>query len=366
MGGNAIYGIEMVLFASVSVAWLTVRQSMCDKWPLLDSWAIGGQGVIALVSLALYATDRCQGAQVPLHFTNVAIFVAYVFGFTLSGLSPDYAAGVTRLTCKCTAAGSYHTTLLFADSVWNVPLSAVTTALLLAQTVLSAACTTYTGGALESIAWGDMWTLSVLSVAAVSAMHANCDSVVWVAPIAVGMGAVCHVGLWALGRYIPTVQRTWAAVSLLLTIVLDATVLALAVSYRIVDVTPLAVFLAPPFLASIRNVLRASQALDVPTAQPLKTSQPGAAAQPVEPSAPPPDRKPDATAPSLTPSVPSAYHYPPPGAPYALARASTQPRLEPLVHSQSGYHTPPPDPMRQLFSATRVQPPPPPGGKKGF
>ena len=340
-----IYNIEALLFASVSLAWLTVRQTVSSKWPLLDTWAVVGQGATAVVALASRSTQNSQVAQVPVHYTNLAIFVTYLFGLVLSQLSPDYAAGVTSLTCKCTTAGAYHTTLLFADSPWNLPLSAVTLALLLVQTILSAACTSYTGGVLESVAWVDMWNLFVLNLVGISAIQANCDAVVLAVPVTVYVGLLGYVVTWYMHLNYKNSRRAIAAISLLLTTGLDAIALTLAGTHRVVSVTSLVVFLSVPLLFSLRNAMKVS---------PIISTGDAAQDKPTTTLTPPASTPNPGTTPAPTPSQ-------------ASSGSAMLQRIDPFVYSQSGYHVPQTqhgNPARHLFTGINMRDAPPVQGKK--
>lgn len=359
--GPIVYHVESLLFAGIGVSWITVRQTMSPKWPLLDTWAVGVMCVTALAGLCWRTLRVNSVGQTPACYMNVGVFIAYVFGFVLSQLEPDYAAGVTRTTCKCTMAGVYHTTLFFGDSPWNSVLSAVTLAILLAQTILSASCTVFTGRSLESVVWVDMWNLSVLAVVAVSGIHANCDALVSVMPIALGIIGLLHCGLW-VGCSLPQANPwMFAMLSLALAVVLDGVALVLAYSYRVVDFRVLAGFLGVPMLFYLRNAMR------VEIGQATEEGQPAAVPAPAvpAPSAPPAEEHKNEAAPSAPP--PAAMEPTPPTvAPtmgtrlpgYAVPQArGVLHRIDPFVHAQSGYHAPPPEreaSVRALFGGVQV------------
>ena len=358
-----MYHVESLLFAGIGVSWLTVRQTISPKWPLLDTWAVGAMCVTALIGLCWRTLRVNSVGQTPVCYMNVGVFIAYVFGFVLSQLEPDYAAGVTRTTCKFTMAGGYHTTLFFGDSPWNSVLSAVTLAVLLVQTVLSASCTVFTGGPLESVVWVDMWNLSVLAVVAISGIHANCDALVSVLPIALGVVGLLHCGLW-VGCTLPRANPwVFALLSLALAVVLDGVALVLAYTYRVVDFKVLAGFLGVPLLFYLRNVMRVeigqTTEEEAPEQKanslPVPSAPPGGEHGESPPSAPPPDAVEPISAAAI-PTV-STRH---PGHITQQTRGVLH-RIDPFLHAQSGYHAPPPEreaSVRALFGGVQV-------GKKG-
>ena len=45
-----IYAIETLLTAVVGIAWMSVLQLISPLWPLLDTWALGGQAVVTVLT----------------------------------------------------------------------------------------------------------------------------------------------------------------------------------------------------------------------------------------------------------------------------------------------------------------------------
>ena len=52
-----IYVIETLLTAVVGIAWVSVLQLACPRWPLLDTWALGGQAAVTVMTF-LWSTGN--------------------------------------------------------------------------------------------------------------------------------------------------------------------------------------------------------------------------------------------------------------------------------------------------------------------
>jgi hypothetical protein len=355
-----IYNIESVLISAIGVGWLSVRQMVSPKWPLLDTWALGGQCLMAVVVFFWSSLWGKSSTQFPAFCGNLFVLLTYFYCFVLTVLPSDALLNATQPSCGLVNPGSYYTKLFFGNTPWNLPLSGVTLALVLAQTVLSAACMSAVPDGIGSVAWVGLWTVSTLNVHAVSIAHAGCGPTDLVWAIVLWAGALTICVLWYPFVAMDIVRGIVPLVTLVLTVALTGAVAWLSQTYSTINLLWFLGFSFVPLLFGIRNSIRYwMQGADVPVASP----SPAAPTRPTEQAAAP--------QPSEQPAASSA----PGGAASAIRVGSSAVlrQVNPLInlhspHSQSGYHVPRPhisyqpvpqeisgDSMRALFGGEGVR-----------
>ena len=363
-----IYNIESVLISAVGVGWLSVRQMVSPKWPLLDTWALGGQCLMAVIVFFWSSLWGKSSIQFPAFCGHLFVLLTYFYCFVLTVLPSDALLSATQPSCGLVNPGSYYTKLFFGNTPWNLPLSSVTLALVLAQTVLSAACMSLVPDGIGSVAWVGLWTVSSLNVHAVSIAHAGCGQSDLVWAIVIWAGALTICVLWYPFVAMDIVRGIVPIVTLVLTIALTGAVAWLSQTYSSINLLWFLGFSFVPLLFGIRNSIRywmqgPEEEADAPVA-----SEPQAAA------VSPPTKPTNQAAAPQTSEQPAATSIPG-GAATAIRVGSSAVlrQVNPLIHlhsphSQSGYHVPRPhisyqavpqeiqgDSMRALFGGEGVR-----------
>ena len=325
---RVIYNIEAVLVSAVGLGWLSVRQMVSPKWPLLDTWALGGQCLMAVFVFFWSSVWSKNTTQFPVFCGNLFVLLTYFYTFVLTVLPSDALLNATQPSCGLVNPGSYYTKLFFGNTPWNLPLSGVTLGIVLAQTVLSAACMSQVPDGIGSIAWVGLWTVASVNVHAVSIAHAGCDQSdpVWAIILFAGSVAIC--ALWYTFVAMEMARGIVAFVLLVLTIILTIVVAVLSQTYSSINLLWFLSFSFIPLLFGIRNAIRYSGW----GAEVVGADEPAAA-----------NTQPPAT--SSKPNPPGSEQPPASSIPTRVGSSVLLRQLNPLIHlhsphSQSGYHVP--------------------------
>jgi len=327
-----IYNIEAVLISVIGVGWLSVRQMVSPKWPLMDTWALGGQCLMAVFVFFWSSFMSKSTIQFPVFCGNFFVLLTYFYSFVLTLLPSDALMNATKPSCGLVNPGSYYAKLYFGNTPWNLPLSGVTLSIVLAQTVLSAACMSPVPDGISSIAWVGLWTVAAVNVHAVSIAHAGCDpsDPVWAIILFAGSVVIC--ALWYTFVAMEMARGVVSFVLLVFTIILTVVVAALSQTYSSINLLWFLVFSFVPILFGIRNTIRYYG----------RVGEVGAD-EPAPPETPPP-------ASNSKPTPPQAGEQPPASSVPSSAASATRVgsssllrQVNPLIHlhsphSQSGYH----------------------------
>ena len=312
-----IYAIETLLTAVVGIAWMSVLQLISPRWPLLDTWALGGQAVVTMLTFLWSTANGTHVAYFPAFGASLFIMFTYLYAFGLS-LFPNVVASASALPpCSVRDPAVHHVAVLFGETQWHIPLSAVTVGILLVQTTLAAACSTPVAGGISSVAWVDMWNLAAAYVHGLAATRSGCGPADWGVAVALWLLSLALVGTWlASPRLSPEYRPMMHTIGGLISLILAIFGALLSLRYNTINAAWALGFLALP---AVFDVLRGVRWLL--TVGPL-SSHAAYAPLPTAPE-PPLDHQPERPPPVV----------PNPAAEY-IVPVHTLP-------SQSGYHMPP-------------------------
>ena len=94
-----IYNIEAVLISVIGVGWLSVRQMVSPKWPLMDTWALGGQCLMAVFVFFWSSFMSKSTIQFPVFCGNFFVLFTYFYSFVLILLPSDALMNATKPSC---------------------------------------------------------------------------------------------------------------------------------------------------------------------------------------------------------------------------------------------------------------------------
>ena len=322
-----IYAIETLLTAVVGIAWISVLQLICPRWPLMDTWALAGQATVTVMTFLWSTGNGTHVAYFPAFGASLFILFTYMYAFGLS-LFPNVVASASALPpCSVRDPAAHHVATLFGETQWHIPLSAVTIAILLVQTTLAAACSTPVTGGISTVAWVDMWNVAAACVHGLAATRSGCGPADWGVAVMLWLLSLALMGTWLVSPRLSSEYRPIThVVGGLVSLTLGVFGALLSLRYNTVNAAWALGFLALPM---VFDVLRGVRWLL--TAGP---SSPPAAYAPL-PTAPelPSDHQTERPPPTRSADWNQSATVPNPAAEYVVP-VHTLP-------SQSGYHMPP-------------------------